>query len=212
MAKKLSVTSKSIAAINRRANLIYKLYGESSAEYQLYTAKMVSYDIRVNKDGVVQIRDTKANRQSYRKINAWARNIKKTPAAVVKRDAARRDRQYQEFIDDMENDSDYGGNFLDRATYEKWLSTFSDYFASCYALATREGYEGRDAMERADQLYWNDEEYTDVWNAFYSAGAFIDYMNAAQEYHDNAWYQQYGLDPETGAPIRNPDFMEDISK
>lgn len=209
MAKRVSVTSRSIAAINRRANLIYKLYGENSAEYQLFTAKMISYDIRVNSAGVVQIRDTKANRQSYRKINTWARDIKKTPAAVVKRDAERRNRQYQEFIDDMENN---GGNFLDRSTYEKWLSTFSDYFASCYALATHEGYEGRDAMERADQLYWNDEEYTDLLNAFYSEGEFADYMNAEHEYHDNAWYQQYGLDPETGEPIRNPDFMEDISK
>lgn len=212
MAKKVSATSKSIAAINRRANLIYKLYGENSAEYQLYTAKMVSYDIRINKDGVVQIRDTKANRQSYRKINAWARNIKKTPASVVKRDAERRNRQYHEFIDDLENDSKYGGNFLDRATYEEWLSTFSDYFASCYALATREGFDGRDAMERADDLYWNDEEYTYVWNSFYSAGAFYEYMYAAEEYRDSVWYQQYGLDPETGEPIRNPDFMEDITK
>lgn len=212
MAKRVSVTSKSISAINRRANLIYKLYGENSAEYQLFTAKMVSYDIRVNSAGVVQIRDTKANRQSYRKINAWARDIKKTPAAVVKRDAERRNSQYQEFIDDMENDGEYGGNFLDRSTYEKWLSTFSDYFASCYALATHEGYAGPVALERADQLYWNDEEYTDAWNAFYSAGAFADYMNAAQEYHDNTWYQRYGLDPDTGEPVRNPDFMEDISK
>lgn len=207
-------TSNAIATINRRAKLIYNLYGEGSEEYQLYTAKMVSYDIRINNEGVVQIRDTKQNRRDYRKLNAWARQIKKRPAAVVKRDAARRDKQYRDFVDDMETDTggEYGGNFLDRATYEKWLSTFSDYFASCYALATREGYEGRDAMERADQLYWNDEEYTDVWNAFYSAGAFVEFMNAEKEYHDAAWFQKYALDPETGQPIRNPDFMEDLSK
>lgn len=207
-------TSSAISTINRRAKLIYKLYGEGSEEYQLYTAKMISYDIRIDKNGVVQIRDTKQNRREYRKLNAWARQVKKRPAAVVKRDAARRDKQYRDFVDDMETDTggEYGGNFLDRATYEKWLSTFSDYFASCYALATREGYEGRGAMERADQLYWNDEEYTDVWNAFYSAGAFIEFMNAEKEYHDAAWFQKYSLDPETGQPIRNPDFMEDLSK
>ena len=205
-------TSNAIAAINRRAKLIYNLYGEGSEEYQLFTAKMVSYDIRINADGVVQIRDTKENRRNYRKLNAWARQVKRRPASVVKRDAARRDKQYRDFVDDMENDTggDYGGRILDRATYENWLSTFADYFASCYALATREGYEGHDALERADVLYWNDEEYADVWNAFYSAGAFADFMNAEKEYRDAAFYQKYNIDPETGDPIRNPDFMENL--
>ena len=214
MAKRTK-TSSAISAINRRAKLIYNLYGEGSEEYQLYTAKMVSYDIRINNDGVVQIRDTKANRRNYRKLNAWARQIKKRPAAVEKRNAARRDKQYREFADDMENDmeTDAGenGGVLDRATYEKWLSTFSDYFASCYDLATREGYEGNDALERADVLYWNDEEYNNVWNNFYSAGAFADFMNAEKEYHNAAWYQKYTLDPETGTPIRKPDFMENLN-
>lgn len=208
-------TSSAIAVINRRAKLIYKLYGENSEEYQLFTAKMVSYDIRIDKNGVVQIRDTKANRRDYRKINAWSRQIKKTPAVVEKRKADKRNAQYKAFKDEYEDETGgdtYGGNFLDRDTYEKWLSTFSDYFASCYALATREGYEGADAMERADQLYWNDEEYTDVWNAFYSAGAFAEFMDAEKTYHDAAWYQKYTLDPETGAPVRNPDFMEDLNK
>lgn len=209
MAKRTK-TSSAISAINRRAKLIYNLYGEGSEEYQLYTAKMVSYDIRINNDGVVQIRDTKANRRNYRKLNAWARQIKKRPAAVEKRNAARRDKQYREFTDDMETDAGENGGVLDRATYEKWLSTFSDYFASCYDLATREGFEGNDALERADVLYWNDDEYNNVWNNFYSAGAFADFMNAEKEYHNAAWYQKYTLDPETGAPIRNPDFMENF--
>lgn len=215
MAKRTK-TSSAISAINRRAKLIYNLYGEGSEEYQLFTAKMVSYDIRINADGVVQIRDTKANRRNYRKLNAWSRQIKKRPAAVEKRNAARRDKQYRDFVDDMETDeteTDAGetGGVLDRATYEKWLSTFSDYFASCYDLATREGYEGNDALERADVLYWNDEEYNNVWNNFYSEGAFADFMNAEKEYHNAAWYQKYTLDPETGTPIRNPDFMENLN-
>lgn len=204
---KKTATARAIDVINRRAKLLYNLYGENAAEYQLFTAKMVSYDIRIDNSGIVQIRNTKANRRDYRKINAWSKRIKKTPAAVEKRKAAKRNAQYQAFAEEVEEDT---SNFLDRATYEKWLSTFSDYFASCYALATREGYVGHDAMKRADQLYWNDEEYTDVWNAFYSAGAFADFMTAEKEYHDAAWYQKYTLDPETGQPIRNPDFMEDI--
>lgn len=211
MAKRVK-TSNAIAAINRRAKLIYNLYGEGSEEYQLFTAKMVSYDIRINADGVVQIRDTKQNRRDYRKLNAWARQIKKRPAAVEKRNAARRDKQYRDFVDDMETDAGENGGILDRTTYEKWLSTFSDYFASCYDLATREGYEGNDALERADVLYWNEEEYNNVWNSFYSAGAFVEFMNAEKEYHNAAWYQKYTLDPETGTPVRNPDFMEDLSK
>lgn len=211
MAKRTK-TSNAIAAINRRAKLIYNLYGEGSEEYQLFTAKMVSYDIRIDNSGVVQIRDTKLNRREYRKLNAWARQVKKRPAAVVKRDAARRDKQYRDFVDDMETDAGENSGILDRATYEKWLSTFADYFASCYALATREGYEGNAALERADVLYWNEEEYNNVWNSFYSAGAFAEFMTAEKEYHNAAWYQKYSLDPETGQPIRNPDFMEDLNK
>lgn len=212
---KKTATARAIDVINRRAKLIYNLYGENSAEYQLFSAKMVSYDIRIDKNGVAQIRNTKANRRDYRKINAWSKQIKKTPAAVERRKAAKRNARYQAFAEEVEDDTsgtEYGGEFLDRATYEKWLSTFSDYFASCYALATREGYEGNEAMERADVLYWNEEEYADVWNAFYSAGAFADFMNAEKEYRNVAWYQKYTLDPETGKPVRNPDFMEDISK
>lgn len=211
---KRTATARAIDVINRRAKLIYNLYGENSAEYQLFSAKMVSYDIRIDKNGVAQIRNTKANRRDYRKINAWSKQIKRTPAAVEKRKAAKREKQYQDFVNDVADDyeSEYGGNFLDRPTYEKWLSTFSDYFASCYDLATREGYEGHDAMERADILYWNEEEYADVWNAFYSAGAFAEFMDKEKEYHDAAWYQKYTLDPETGKPVRNPDFMEDLSK
>lgn len=205
-------TSKAIAAINRRAKLILNLYGENSEEYQLFTAKMIPYDIRIDKNGVVQIRDTKANRRNYRKLNAWAKQIKKRPAAVEKRRAEKRNQRYKDAREEIENDSEYGGDFLDRPTYEKWLSTFADYFSSCYELASREGYEGADALERADELYWNDEDYTNTWNAFYLEGEFEKYKTTAREYHDAAWYQKYTLDPETGAPIRNPDFMEDISK
>lgn len=207
--RKTTKTSKAIAAINRRADTIRKLYGANSEEYAEFTARMSRYDLTFSdKTGAVHIRDTAGNRANYRQLNAWARQIKKTPYAVEKRKADKKAAQYRAAVDDYEDETG-GDRFLDRSTWEKWLSTFNDYFASCYELATMSGASGADAFEYADHLYNSPDDYAQEWNAFYLAGAFDEFRDAAETYQNDAFYQQYGIDPETGEPIVNPDFMDD---
>lgn len=206
--RKQTKTSKAIAAINRRADSLRKLYGENSAEYGEFTARMSQYDLSFNeKTGTIHIRDTKENRAAYRQLNAWAREIRKTPIQVEQRKAAKKDAE-RRANDAFFGDTDYSSNddIANREVYNKWLETFSDFFESCYELAGLEGYDGEDALERALQLDDDREEYTRVWNGFYYSGVFKEYEESRADYNEQA-AEQYApqIDPETGEIISNPD-------
>ena len=223
---KLSATSKSIATINRRADLILNLYGENSEEYNMYKAQMQRYEVTINqKTGAVHIRDNRANRKEFRRLNAWSKRVKRTPAAVEKRRAAKKNAAYQQAADDYYEET---GETLDRATFNNWLSTFDDFFAACYELATMQGLSGNDALEVAGDLYDNPSYFEDIYNQFENAGAFEEFAGDKTTYDEQAFENQYGInpvtgeriddnaagftyygtDPETGEPITNPDFYD----
>lgn len=207
-----SKTSKAIDIINRRADSIKKLFGEYSEEYDLIKAQMSRFDISINeKTGTVHIRNTKQNRTMYRQLNAMARRIKKTPITVVKRKAEKKKAAYEkarrEYEDAYTESGEPLNGKLDQKTYNNWLATFEDYFASCYDLASMMGYASNEALEVADALYDDKQFYDDTWNQFYMAGAFDEFKDAAQTYDEQAFYNKFGLDPETGEPIINADFF-----
>lgn len=210
MARKQTKTSKAIAAINRRADSLRKLYGENSAEYGEFTARMSQYDLSFNeKTGSIHIRDTKENRAAYRQLNAWARQIRRTPIQVEQRKAAKKDaerRADETFFDD----TDYTSNddIANRDVYNKWLETFDDYFDSCYELAGLEGYDGEARLERAKVLDDYNDEYTRVWNGFYFSGVFKEYEQARADYNEQAEAQRTNveIDEDSGEALTNPDF------
>lgn len=77
MAKKTSATAKNIAAINRNIQTIADIFGIYSTQYNKAIADIFQFDVRENKNGVIQIRNTKANRAKHQKIRARrAKNIK----------------------------------------------------------------------------------------------------------------------------------------
>lgn len=77
MAKKTSATAKNIAAINRNIQTIADIFGIYSSQYNKAIADLFQFDVRENKNGVIQIRNTKANRAKHQKIRARrAKNIK----------------------------------------------------------------------------------------------------------------------------------------
>lgn len=210
MARKQTKTSKAIAAINRRADSLRKLYGENSAEYGEFTARMSQYDLSFNeKTGSIHIRDTKENRAAYRQLNAWAREIRKTPIQIEQRKAAKKDAE-RRANDEFFGDTDYTDNdeIANREVYNKWLETCNDYFDSCYELAGLEGYDGEARLERAKVLDDYSDEYARVWNGFYKSGVFKEYEQNRQDYNAQADAQRTNveIDDESGEALTNPDF------
>lgn len=218
--KRPNKTAKNIQAINRRAATLAKLFGIESKEYQEFTARMAGVvgapDIYVNSKGIVQIRNTKSARANYRQVSALAKRVQKTPTSVLKRKA---EKQKQDFTEEYYSENHYEeyDGFIDYETYRKWVSQFNEYYQSCYELAQLL-VPKEDIQWYAAMLYENDDAYRDNWNYAYKAGAFDEWKDAAQEYENDDTKDGYvldpdsgniyGVDPETGEVIENPDFYE----
>ena len=85
---KQSATSKNIAAINRNIQSIANIFGTESSQYNIATADLYKYDLYTNKSGVIQLRNSKANRAQHQSIRARrARNIKPYVLQRKKREA-----------------------------------------------------------------------------------------------------------------------------
>ena len=70
MKSKRTATAKNIDDINRYLQNIADIWSIYSNEYEKATAKVKDFDIRTNKNGVIQIKNTKANRKKHQKIRA----------------------------------------------------------------------------------------------------------------------------------------------
>lgn len=68
--RKRTATAKNIDAINRYLQNIADIWTIYSNEYEKATAKVKDFDIRTNKNGVIQIKNTKENRKKHQKIRA----------------------------------------------------------------------------------------------------------------------------------------------
>lgn len=95
MAKKTSATSKNIAAINRNIQTIANIFGIYSSQYNKAIADIFQFDVRENNKGVIQIRNTKANRAEHQKIRARrAKNIKPHVIQRMKRQSEQALKKY----------------------------------------------------------------------------------------------------------------------
>lgn len=214
---KRTATAKAIQVINRRADSLAKIYGKHSPEYEAFTDVMADLvntaaDITTTKDGLIHIRNTKSARANYRQINAVARKVKKTPIQVEKRKAAKQKEEFLKEHPDIDTQENNENGFADYDTYLRWFSMWDTYFYSCYVLAQMEGYDGRNLVIRAKELYDDENEYKDVWNMFYKNGAFDEFKVKQETYNEQEVTQEYNrVDPETGNLYENPDFYEDIN-
>lgn len=216
---KTTKTAKNIQAINRRAATLAKLFGIESKEYQEFTARMAGTvgapDIYVNSKGIVQIRNTKSARANYRQISALSKRVKQTLTSVLKRKAEKQKEAFEEMYEES-NYEEYDG-FVDYETYRRWYQQFDSYYDSCYTLATML-VPDNDVQWYAAMLFENDEAYRDNWNYAYNAGMFDEFKDASKDYENDDIKDAYvvdpysgdiyGIDPETGEIIDNPDFFE----
>lgn len=107
--RKRTATAKNIDAINRYLQNIADIWTIYSNEYEKATAKVKDFDIRTNKNGVIQIKNTKENRKKHQKIraikntrkskNIIQRNYNKRTKGLTKKDI----QSIKTFEDDMSN-------------------------------------------------------------------------------------------------------------
>lgn len=107
--RKRTATTKNIDAINRYLQNIADIWTIYSNEYEKATAKVKDFDIRTNKNGVIQIKNTKENRKKHQKIRALRnttkskniiqRNYNKRTKGLSKKDI----RTIKTFEDDVSN-------------------------------------------------------------------------------------------------------------
>lgn len=106
---KKSATAKNIDTINRYLQNIADIWTIYSNEYEKATAKVKDFGIRTNKNGVIQIKNTKENRKKHQKIraikntrkskNIIQRNYNKRTKGLNKKDI----RAIKTFEDDFSN-------------------------------------------------------------------------------------------------------------
>lgn len=106
---KQTATAKNIDAINRYLQNIADIWSIYSNEYEKATAKIKDFDIRTNKNGVIQIKNTKENRKKHQKIraiknttrskNIIQRNYNKRTKGLTKKDV----QAIKTFEDDYSN-------------------------------------------------------------------------------------------------------------
>lgn len=74
---KQTASAKNIAAINRNVQTIAKTFGTSSQQYNAATADLYKFDVYMNKNGIIQIRNNAANRAKHQALRARKnKNIK----------------------------------------------------------------------------------------------------------------------------------------
>ena len=77
MKAKQTASAKNIAAINRNVQTIAKTFGTSSQQYNAATADLYKFDVYMNKNGIIQIRNNAANRAKHQALRSRKnKNIK----------------------------------------------------------------------------------------------------------------------------------------
>lgn len=203
------ITAKqAIEIINRRAVTLSNLYGKNSLQYHGFMVDYSRYEMYENKSGVTVLRNTAENRKAYRQLTAAAKRIQKTPVQVEQRKAANYWKEVQKKYPKDDNPELYEEtDIIDREAWNKWLNTFSNYFESCYELATMNGYHGQEAYDYADYLYNDFNEYCKQWNYFYKSGAFDEYRT---KYETEQFEQQYDINDITGEVTEKADFYRGL--
>lgn len=170
---KRTATMKAIDTINSYIRDVANVYGKNSQEYEDITNTVADYDLRTNKNGVLQVRNTKENRKSHNQLRAQARQAHKA------RTSSRYRKARQEFRDTA------------KKQLHSMQKAFSDSTTELYSLRDLceqfniewdylKGYRDRDYVEskwkevqRSESEYLKNLYGTDVIHD-YETGQYID--------------------------------------
>lgn len=174
---KKTKTALNIARINRRLKTVAKLFGIHSNEYEDITNKVFDkLDPYQTKNGVMLIKNTKANRANYQTITALVNEINNTPVQVLQRKAKRQRQQFEDYRETT------GDNSLTFEAYQYWAKEINDLKNEVYQLVEYgERYGILDPEERNINMYlhfaYEDVRYN-TWQALGGASfpAFAKYF------------------------------------
>lgn len=218
MIKAITATVKNIAAINRRIKTISKLFGYHSAEYEAFTTTVTeAFDLYQTATGIVQIRNNKANRESYQKLSALAKKVRNMPIQVLQRKAKQ---QREKFDDYREITGDYEMKFHD---YTWFTNMTTDLASEVYGLIDT-AYDmgiidsGEDAYRQARSMAFASEAYRQgLYDAIIKSGGekdlfshpqinLQDFIHVVEDYTE----AEYDTDPYTGMVIAKDGFYSDL--
>lgn len=92
---KPTASARNIAAINRNVQTIAKTFGTSSQQYNAATVDLYKFDVRMNKNGVIQIKNNAANRTKHQALRARRnKNIKSYQLQRMKKQAEQALKRY----------------------------------------------------------------------------------------------------------------------
>lgn len=202
MKRKPTATDRNIGVINRRLELVAKLFGIHSEEYEMITNELHGFEFRKKGDGYV-LRNTKTNRDQYQRISAWANRIRKTPTAVLQRKAGKK---HEEFEDYRETTDD---NSITFEAYQYWSNEIGNLKDEVYTLVgDGESIGLLDEEEHNYNLYvmFSDPDARfSIWQDLRKHGFYEDVF-PVEDYRE----VEYTIDPETGEIFENPAFFGDI--
>lgn len=172
MAKR-TATMKAIDNINSYIQDVAKVYGKNSQEYEDITNVVADYDLRTNKNGVLQVRNTKENRKAHNQLRAQARQAHKA------RTSSRYRKAQKEFRDTAKKQlHSMQKAFADATTELYSLREFCEQYNIDWDYM--KAYRDRDYVEskwkevqRAESEYLKNLYGTDVIHD-YETGQFID--------------------------------------
>lgn len=218
MIKAITATVKNIATINRRIKTISKLFGYHSAEYEAFTTTVTeAFDLYQTATGIVQIRNNKANRESYQKLSALAKKVRNMPIQVLQRKAKQ---QRAKFDDYREITGDYEMKFHD---YTWFTNMTTDLASEVYGLIDT-AYDmgiidsGEDAYRQARSMAFASEAYRQgLYDTIIKSGGekdlfshpqinLQDFIHVVEDYTE----AEYDTDPYTGMVIAKDGFYDDL--
>lgn len=172
MAKR-TATMKAIDNINSYIRDVASVYGKNSQEYEDITNAVADYDLRTNKNGVLQVRNTKENRKAHNQLRAQARKAHKA------RTSSRYRKARKEFRDTAKKQLHSMQKAFSEASSELYsLRDLCEQFNIEWDYL--KGYRDRDYVEskwkevqRAESEYLKNLYGTDVIHD-YETGQYID--------------------------------------
>lgn len=154
MAKKRSITSKNISAINSKIRTVSSYFSKKSAEYEkiLSELKISDFDFYMNTDGIIQIKNTAKNRLQYQKIAVLKKyDIKK----FVKKSLKEYSHKTNVKKFKSETTEEYKERFRDLAESAYKSKIISDEY---YRIKKEQGVEAANL--------WYDTESENYWNNY----------------------------------------------
>lgn len=181
---KMTATGRNIANINSFIRDVANVYGKGSQQYEDITNSIADFDIYENKNGVLQISNSKENRRYHQKIRAIKNRARRTRAGQRWKKALRESRTQRAAF----------------RQYHKLKKDFNELMADIYKVVDEfEKLTGMSIELEKWKMFSNPDVY-----AYYKER--VEELKREREYIREQYAESVGID--TGDEFTNPDFFD----